>query len=140
MKMALCAVILLFCCCPAVSSQTKHPSVRIVFDCQCQDETGARFATAFRELLAASPRYAEATEAIEQSGGGHVSYQWHLKVVSVDGSANGSGANAALSLVLLRGEDIFISQSVQVCGRLKAEACARSALAKVDDRISVWGE
>lgn len=58
----------------------------------------------------------------------------------MDGAANTSGANAALSLVLLRGEDIFISQSVQLCGRLKAEACARSAFMKVDDRIRAWGD
>lgn len=139
MKAALCAVVLLVCSCPALFSQTKHPSVRIVFDCQCQDDTGSRFAAAFRELLAASPRYAEVTEPIEHPAGGNtVLFNWHLKVVSVDGSA--SGANAAISLVLLRGEDIFISQSVQLCGRLKAEACARSAFAKLDDRIAAWGD
>ena len=141
MKAALCAVVLLVCSSPASFSQTKHPSVRIVFDCQCQDDTGARFAAAFRDLLAASPRYAEVTEPIEHpSGGNAVLFNWHLKVVSVDGSASGTGANAAISLVLLRGEDIFITQSVQLCGRLKAEACARSAFMKVDDRISAWGE
>lgn len=140
MKTALCAVVLLVCSCPALFSQTKHPSVRVVFDCQCQDDTGARFAAAFKELLAASPRYAEVPEAVEYPAGDNkVVYNWHVKVVSVDGSANASGANAAISLVLLRGEDIFVTQSVQVCGRLRADACARSAFMKMDDRISAWG-
>lgn len=141
MKTALFAVVLLVCSSPALISQTKHPSVKLMFQCQCKDDTGSRFAAAFQELLEASPRYAAVAEAIEYpSSSKKVIYNWHVKVVSVDGSANASGANAAISLVLLRGEDIFVAQSVQVCGRLKADACARSAFAKMDDKISAWGE
>ena len=141
MKTALCAALLLLCSCPGLFSQTKHPSVRIVFECQCQDDTGTRFAAAFRELLAASPRYAEVTDAIEHPAGDKtVLFNWHVKAVSVDGSTSATGANAAISLVLLRGEDIFVTQSVQICGRLRAESCARSAFAKLDDRISAWGD
>lgn len=140
MKTAFCAVLLLVCSCP-LFSQSRKPRIGIVFDCQCQDDTGARFASTFRELLASSLRYEEVSSAVErQAGEKDVAYHWHLKVISIDGSANGAGANAALSLVLLRGEDVFVTQSVQMCGRLKADACARSAFAKLDDRISAWGE
>ena len=140
MKTVCCAVLLLFCSCPALFSQTKHASVKMMFECQCKDDTGSRFAAAFQELLEASPRYAPVAEAVEQPANENVVvYNWHLKVVSVDGSSNASGANAALSLVLLRGEDIFVWQSVQMCGRQRADACARSAFATIDDRIVVWG-
>jgi hypothetical protein len=140
MKTAYCAVLLLFCSCPALFSQTKHASVKLMFECQCKDDTGSRFAAAFQELLEASPRYAAAEEAVEEPAGENVVvYNWHLKVISVDGSSTASGANAALSLVLLRGEDIFVWQSVQMCGRQRADACARSAFATMDDRIATWG-
>ena len=141
MKKALCAALLLVCSCPALFSQAKHPSVKLMFECQCKDDTGSRFGAAFEELLEASPRYAAVAEAIEQPAGGKtVVFHWHVKAVSVDGSANGSGASAAISLVLLRGEDIFVAQTVQVCGRQKADACARSAFAKMDDRIAALGD
>lgn len=140
MKTAVCAALLLFCSCPALFSQTKRPSVKLMFECQCKDDTGSRFAAAFQALLEASPRYAQVPEAIEQPANENVViYNWHLKVISVDGSSNASGGNAALSLVLLRGEDIFVWQSVQLCGRQRAEACARTALASMDDRIAAWG-
>lgn len=139
MKTALCAVLLVFCSCPALFSQTKHPSVKLMFECHCKDETGSRFGAAFEELIEASPRYTGVAEAVEEpEGQGVLVYNWHLKVMSVDGSS-GAGANAALSLVLLRGDDIFVWQSVQMCGRQKADACARSAFAAMDDRIAAWG-
>ena len=140
MKTALCAALLLICSCP-LFSQTRKPRIGIVFDCQCQDDTGTRFASTFRKLLASSLRYEEVSNAVEhRAADKDVAYHWHLKVISIDGSTNGTGANAALSLVLLRGEDIFVTQSVQFCGRQKAVACAESAFRLVDGHVGAWGE
>lgn len=78
----------------------KNPKFRIYFDCTCGDPIGAKYATAFRDLLASSPRYEEASVSQEKPKAGekYGTYKWTVSVVSV--KADEKGSSTALSLVL----------------------------------------
>jgi hypothetical protein len=58
--MKVLALMLLLC--PSVFCQ-QPTRIPVVFDCNCDDAVGSLYATAFRDLLAASPRYIETREA-----------------------------------------------------------------------------
>jgi hypothetical protein len=67
----------------SVFGQTKRVPVKFV--CQCKDGTGAMFATAFRDLLASSPRYVEVSDSSEKSPDGKSDIpHWKIDVISID--------------------------------------------------------
>jgi hypothetical protein len=125
-------VLLLFVCCllPAVGQNNK---TAIVFDCQCTDSVGSQYATSVRDLIAASPRYylADNAEGLDKNGKPNP-YQWHLKVVSLDPSQNNNGQSTVLSVVLLLGNSIYMTQSVQWCPLSQASWCAASTISFMD--------
>lgn len=137
---ALVGLILLCILCPTLHSQTSSPGtpvhIPIYFECQCDDDSAARFASAFRDIIATSPRYTMAGAAQEQlPGEKYQTPHWHLKVLSLDTTQDNSGAGTALSEVLLIGDNLYITQSIQLCGRNKAVECAQSAFAMLDKHV-----
>lgn len=137
MKTAIGAALLILCSCPSAFAQAQQakPRTELVFSCSCSDQAGTLFAAAFRDLLATSPRYIEASQAeLKGPDGKQTIYNWQLKVVSVDDTSNGQAT--AISSVLLLGSSFYMDQYVQVCGRDKAAFCAQQLLALVDSDLN----
>jgi hypothetical protein len=117
-------------------SQQPTQRTKIFFECTCNDPVGALYATAFRDLLATSPRYAEASEAVEKDNSGKVaSLNWHFVVVSIDPSSANDGRSTVLSEVFLIGKDIYLFNRVQSFGRSSVQDAAKSTLASLDKEI-----
>jgi|SRR5579872_4325761 len=141
---ALVGLVLLFAVCPIVHSQSTGtaptpatPSrTKLYFTCQCDDDVAARFASAFRDILATSPRYVATDEPSETvPGAQYPQLHWHFVVVSLDIS-NGSGSSTALSEVLLLRNGFYMTQWVQGCGREKVADCAQTAFASIDKFVN----
>lgn len=139
MKTAVCTALLLLCACTPLFSQTSQtkPKTRLVFNCQCTDPVGQLVASAFRDLLATSPRYVEANQAEEKDTNGKTTtYNWKLVVVSEDPTNDNSGQSTAMSAVLLLGDSYYMTQSVQSCGMSRASFCAQQMLSVVDNFLN----
>jgi hypothetical protein len=111
------------------AAQTKK--IPIFFSCTCDDTTGAALATAIRDQLASSPRYAETSDTKA------VSYQWHI--VTLDPSKNDEGISTAYSAVITFGShdssEVFMGHDVGVCGRNSVPTCASDLVAYLDKTV-----
>jgi hypothetical protein len=106
---------------------------KVKIDCTCNDAVGARFATALRDVVASSPRYVETP--LSNEPGKDAPWHWVISIVSVDGELNNPNVSTALSIVILVGDDIFMSQFVQVCGSEKIKDCAAHTFASFDAEV-----
>lgn len=128
------ALLAFLCFAVPAMGQTK---TTVVFDCTCSDPVGARFATAVRDALASSPRYMLGYTAVEKDKDGKATrYHWHLKAVSLDPTPDNEGRSTAISLVLLVGDDVFLTHMVQSCGINKVDSCAADAVSFMDGYIN----
>jgi hypothetical protein len=124
-------------CCSGLAFCQESAKTRVVFDCQCEDAVGHLYATAFRDVLATSPRYTQTALAESKKADGSALYSWHLQAISLDPEDGAdAGHSTVLSLVILVGNDTFISHLVQTCGINVVTKCASQTLAYVDDAIS----
>lgn len=115
----------------------QKPKIKVVFECSCDDPVGSLFATAFRDALANSPRYIETDKAeIKDSAGKTVEFHFKISVVSVDGGTSNSGISTALSDVFLVGDNFYLNNMVQSCGRDRIALCAASLLSSLDGIIN----
>ena len=129
--LALCSVFAL-----EARAQQQPYRQKVFFECTCKDPVGALFATSFRDLLATSPRYAEANEAAERDASGKVkALNWHVVVISIDPSDAQNGRNTAISMVFLLGKDTYLLNRIETFGRSYAQDAARAALAALDNEI-----
>ena len=127
---------LLFLCCllPAAGQSPKTP---VVFDCDCTDSVGSQYATAVRDLLAASPRYTLAFTAEEKGKDGKpTTFRWHIKGLSLDPSSNNNGQDSVISVVLLVGDGIYMTQQVQWCPQSKIQSCAAGTVSFMDGYVN----
>jgi hypothetical protein len=132
------AAVLALLCCALTSAALGQRQVRlpVTFKCTCDDVVGSLYATAFRDLLATSPRFIQVNRAEEKDEKGKTTtLHWNVSVVSVDEGENNSGDSSALSIVFLIGDDIYITQRIQTCGRNRATSCASATLAALDNSI-----
>ncbi len=106
----------------------------IKFQCTCDDSVGVRYATAMRDLIAASPRYKSATEFTVGEGKGSV---WNLgvRVVSIDPTVGKTGNSTVLSVVLTVGP-LYMTSYVQVCTSDGVSSCAADTFAEIDQELS----
>jgi hypothetical protein len=109
-----------------VAAQNK---TAISFTCTCNDATGTLFATAFRDLLATSPRYSEETKETKDV------YAFRLMVVSLDPTVAKDGYQSVLAVVFVMGS-VYISEQVQTCGMASTKTCAERTLAFVDQNLN----
>lgn len=118
----------------AAPSAAQLVKQKIHIECICNDPVGAEYATALRDAIAQSPRYELAASA-SQGTGKDLTYNWDLRIATVDdGTPTSRGYSTAISVVLVVG-DIYISHQVQVCGRDMISDCARRALSWVDGTL-----
>lgn len=138
--------LMLLCCLPAcfnsseakAQTQTQTPAkIPIYFDCECADPVGAQYATSFRDLLASSPRYSLASEAVENdSTGKPIHYHFSIQVVSLDPTANKLGRESVLSVVLLVGTSTYLTQAAQWCPVAEVNTCSARTLSFLDGFIN----
>ncbi len=128
-------VALIFCsivCTYALGQQA--PRIPVVFDCHCNDRVGALYATAVRDLLAESPRFAETRTAEgEDATGKFPIWNWHLSVISLDPEK--TGKYSAISVVILMGKTRFVDQQIQWCPSNDVAGCATTTLSALDADI-----
>lgn len=119
-------------------AQDSYPNKRAVkFSCTCDDAVGQTYATAFRDLLALSPRYRETADSAETGADGKVTlYNWQIKVVSLDPSTGNTGQTTVISAVFLLGDVFYFNSMVQSCPRAQAASCASSTLAALDQLVN----
>ena len=133
---ALLSLFLLGFALPALAQTQVPKRTAVKFLCTCSDTTGQAFATAFRDLLATSPRYSETFEVSEKLANGKESPNWQIEAVSLDPSSNYNGVNAVLSTVFLLGDRYYLTQTVQTCPRSRVAACAANTLATLDKYLN----
>jgi hypothetical protein len=141
MKIARATIWLTFLIAAAtVHSQNPAPEppkkIAVEFTCQCEDEAAASFATAFRDLLASSPRYFETYEPSKDPKTGKENYHFHIKAVSIDPATPPDGISTSISVVFLIGDTYYVGQVVQICGRDRSQGCAAAVLAQFDREIN----
>lgn len=129
---ALCALAL---CCLGIpaAAQTKKA---IKFTCNCTDPVGAAFATAFRDLLAVSPRYTEIAAATEKGPDGNDIYHFQVAAVTIDPSVGALGDSTVISVVFLVGDNYYFDNVVQTCNRAKIADCAANTIAIFDKDLN----
>lgn len=110
--------------------------IAVNFSCNCTDSTGAAFATAFRDLLANSPRYREAAASSEKTADGKEIYNWKIAAVSIDPTDSDTGTSTVMSVVFLLGDNYFLASRVQTCGRVRVDQCAADVLAGFDELLN----
>lgn len=137
MKGPICLLALLACTITPADclGQTPQAAKRIPvrFICSCSDPVGHLYATAFRDLLATSPRFVLETGFDKNGGSPPAPPSILVSVVSLDPSHDGSAA--ALSEAYFVGVATFLSHTVSWCPRDRVAHCAESTLASVDDQV-----
>jgi hypothetical protein len=131
--MKLLALALLLAAPSAFCQQQQR--IPVYFSCTCSDPVGSLYATAFRDLLATSPRYIEGGSPETISPDGNKVHRWHLSVVSEDPSVGQTGEGAAISVVFLIGKDLFVTNYVQACHKDLVPQCAAKTMAFLDKEV-----
>jgi hypothetical protein len=115
-----------------VFAQPPVSKIPVFFQCTCDDLVGSRIATAVRDLIAASPRYAKSGSEFTRQGA-NVFPIWSIRVVTRDTDENAS--RTMIAVAFTRGL-FFESLSVQSCGSLRVKECAEGILADLDRQIT----
>lgn len=127
MKKLLCIALLLL---PSIAFGQNANKAGVKFDCTCNDSVGARYATAVRDLIAASPRYESAEDFVENPGKSAI-YHMGIRVVSLDPQAGNPGHGSALSIVITWGA-FYLASSLQICTSDGVRECAENTMAIMD--------
>jgi hypothetical protein len=106
-----------------IPAQAEKADVHV--ECTCEDSAGSQVATALRDLIAASPRY----NSVNENRGG-----WRMVLVSAAVTASDSAS--AIGYRILRGNIVFHSSGVRVCGKDSVDWCARSLYSSLDEEAS----
>jgi hypothetical protein len=130
-RLAMC-VALLALMTARVFAQPPVNKIPVFFQCTCDDPVGSRIATAVRDLIAVSPRYAKSGSEFTRQGG-NVFPIWSIRVVTRDTDENAS--RTMIAVVVTRGL-FFETLSVQSCGSLRVKECAEGILADLDRQIT----
>ena len=117
-------------CSLPVSAQVKQP---VYFSCSCSDRVGQLYATAFRDLLATTPRY-KAIDAAISGTGKDAKYNLALRVVSMD--PDGSDSTRTVLAVTITLGPIYLNTLIQRCGKDVIEGCAKDTLASLDEEAN----
>lgn len=116
-------------------AQDSNAQVRIPvkFECNCTDEVGQLYATAFRDVLAKSPRFI--ADAGFQKGGGSSDGPPSILVNVVSLDPFNQGQASALSIAFLLGNTTYLTHIVRWCPKDRASSCAASTFAEMDDQV-----
>jgi hypothetical protein len=110
----------------------------VKFDCSCDDKLGTLYATAFRDLIAKSPRYQE-TQVAQDDGKGtnkNDSYNWFIDIIPMDMTQPADGNASAFSIVLKLGNMFYLDHWAQTRGVNMADICAHTIFSAVDNELA----
>jgi hypothetical protein len=118
-------------------AQDSNGQVRIPvkFECNCTDEVGQLYATAFRDLLAKSPRFVADTGFDKGGGAFEGPPSMLVNVVTLDPFKDGQAS--ALSVAFLLGNSTYLTHAVRWCPKDRASSCAASTFAELDDQAQM---
>ena len=102
--------------------------IPVEFECQCADDTGRLYQTAFLDLLATGPRYTRSSTKEKN---------FRISVVSTDPSPDKNGKVTVLSVVFLWNDNIFLYHIAQVAGSSRVKEAAEATLAALDAGVQV---
>jgi hypothetical protein len=115
--------------CVSLLGQDSAGKTQLFVSCSCDDQLGAKYATALRDIVAKSPRYEETrNEGDDKSG-----YPFKISLVSIDTSTS-PGEQIAISEVTSFNSILF-DQNVQVCSAQSVFNCAQTTFSQVDKSI-----
>jgi hypothetical protein len=126
---------------PPANEEPAPPKIKVYFDCTCDDTAGARYATALRDLIASSPRYVASTTFEDPAtlpGENYPRFHWVVSAASINVADSSGAIRTAISVVIRAGRDIFMSQSVFLCGENAVAGCAADTLASLDSKAANW--
>jgi hypothetical protein len=127
MKNLVVTAMLLFAS-PLLAQQNTPKNFRIIFTCTCGDATGRAFASAFRERIAATPRYTEVADTSANQDNA-----LKLRVVSLDLSSS-RVSGSVMSTVLTMG-DTYVDNWIQTCNPSIANSCVSTMFSSIDKEI-----
>jgi hypothetical protein len=130
-RLAMCLAILAIMT-ARVFAQDPVRKIPVFFQCTCDDPVGSRIATAVRDLIAVSPRYAKSGTDFSRQGAS-VFPIWSIRVVTRDTDENAS--RTMIAVAVTRGL-FFETLSVQSCGSLRVKECAEGIMADLDRQIT----
>jgi hypothetical protein len=122
----------LFAALPYAQDSNSQSRTPVRFECNCTDEVGQLYATAFRDLLAKSPRFVSETGF--DKGGGSLEGPPSLLVNVVSLDPSHEGQISVLSEVFLVGSSTYLNHSVRWCPKDRASSCAAFTFAELDDQ------
>ncbi|HEY6407998.1 MAG TPA: hypothetical protein VIY29_11070 [Ktedonobacteraceae bacterium] len=114
----------------ALSHAQTPAKTPVKFSCTCEDAVGAKYATALRDLIAASSRYQSASDFVVGTGKDAV-WNFGIHVVSLDPSAGNTGERTVLAVTITVGP-LFMTSLVQTCGDAEVQSCASTTFAQLD--------
>ena len=139
MKRDFCTIAALLSVLLGVGDAQQHKTP-IAFTCTCKDDAGALFATALRDVIAASPRYYLADMADDKDAKGNSITKWHLSAVSIDANSSSPGNKTAISIVTSLGGTYLMDNAIQICGKDVAKSCAEGIFSDLDQMITNLGK
>jgi len=120
---------------PVGYAQKPAPAVtNVLFQCDCDTELASRYATEVRDLLAKSPRYAEA-QLTDKGPDGNPTFNWVIYVSSGPVDDSGPLSNLLVLSVVFTWQNDFRANYALVCGGPKISTCAVNTLASLDKTI-----
>lgn len=119
----------------AVFAQQETKKVPVKFTCNCKDGVGRLYATALRDLLSQSPRYALVESIASRGGPGWPEGpEMGLNVTSIS-ILEGTPDSSAFSEVITVGDELYLTHSVRVCGINKVAFCATDMFSELDEAV-----
>ena len=130
--MKVLALVALFFCLNASCFGQEPRKTKVYFDCTCDDVVGATWATSFRDLIASSPRYAEApSPEYEVTKARTANRSMPTTGTSMLSPLPLAETRRLFSIVVLLGYSYFVTHLVQACPHDKVGSCAANALASL---------
>jgi hypothetical protein len=137
MRLSTCVRALLVCALLALQSHAQDTGHRVripvKFECNCADEVGQLYATAFRDILASSPRFVSEVGFDNSGGSSSGPPSMRVNVVSVD--PFNDGQVTAMSIAFILGSTTYLTHVVRWCPKDRANSCAASTFAELDDQV-----
>ena len=100
----------------------------------CDDSVGARYATALRDLIAGSPRFALVSEEDWKTAKPSNFARLTIHVSTLDPDTPSAGRQAAIAWALTS-DGIYVTASLQICGSNVITVCAEQTVSKIDQYV-----
>lgn len=125
---------LLLCLLSSCAIGQTVPKIGVKFVCTCNDMVGARYATAIRDLIAVSPRYAAANDFVEGPANARV-FNMGIRAITLDPQVGSPGNGTAVAVTITWGY-LYINNILQICTSESVKECAENTIASFDAAVA----